>query len=190
MSNIAHDDSELCSRLAVCNNQSAQWVLFSDLRDWMLQEVGRRLNCLTNSLAAEEVITRIEDRWERIMARFTVQVGDAQTKQANQFRAYLRRCIGRQVEDWRRSPRSRRFELPADGSEPAAPTLEFTDCDLQELRERINSLSTEDRKLIEMKFWKELTFQQIATETKRPLTTVYLAINRVIESLGRRFGTI
>lgn len=160
-----------------------RWQLFCDLSSWLGREAARRLSCSPDHLAVEEVLTRLEDRWEgRILARFAPDPADDRSSTVARFRAYLRRCVHRQVIDWCRSPRARNQGL-SDGLMATAQGDEFTDADRDEIRHMIQKLSKADRKLIRLRYWEDLKLVEVAARLGRSLTTTYRDLKRVEDRL-------
>ena len=183
---VRYDDAEaLDARLT-------QWLgamasgdegALSDFYDATLRKVyGVAIRITGDSALAEDVVTDVYyDAWTKAAAYVA--------ERGRPLAWLLTICRNRALDRYRReSSAARTIEAAAAGQVPDA--VESPDALLACVEEGhavhalLATISTEDRQLIALAFFKGLTHQQIAETTAMPLGTVKSRIRRALAALG------
>lgn len=111
-------------------------------------------------------------------------------RQVTNLRAYAF-CLAR--NEWARWAQQRQREVPREvwepWFEPVAKSAADETLDLEVLQQALRRLEPEQREVVELKTYGQLTFQEIADVVQRPVGTVATWYRRAIEQLQRTART-
>ena len=182
----------LCDDSEALDAQLVQWLedmatgneqALSDLYDATLGKVyGVAIRIVGDSALAEDVVTDVyHDAWNNA-ATYSRERG-------RPLAWLLTICRNRALDRYRHEASAART-IDAAGSEPAPNSIDGPDALLESIEEGhavhalLATISTEDRQLIALAFFKGLTHQQIAEVTAMPLGTVKSRIRRALSTLS------
>jgi RNA polymerase sigma factor (sigma-70 family) len=180
------DEPELYERM-VAKDWPAWEAAFWKLYPWMIGLVWARTRDWSDADAAEaeNVALDLLGRWRRVMDCFAPKEG---VPPAQRLQTYLKTIVRNAFISWFRK-RRRRLQTAAVSLDELPVTPEalthLEGFDALALYLALQALPDDERRLIEMKFWEELTFAEIAQRLKVSVATAYRMVLQTVQKLQR-----
>jgi RNA polymerase sigma-70 factor (ECF subfamily) len=105
--------------------------------------------------------------------------------------AYLYRCVRNAAMNWRRdrARRQRREQAPRDRPAPADPAVSAEQGERwDQIHQALGRLPPEQREIVAMKVWSEMSFEQIGQVLSMPKSTAHAKYRAAMGELWARVG--